>query len=185
MSSADDRPPDERHRDRVYRARMWRWILALDLGFWLIVFTILFPPPPLLVWNASASAPIGLYRVAAGAALSRGDMVVARTPIAVRRLAAERHYLPENVPLVKRVAGIAGDHICAFGDTIAVNGRRAAKRRRRDGQGRPMPRWEGCRVLVDGEYFLLMDAAASFDGRYFGISEQADIIGRAYPLWTR
>ncbi|MEO7690276.1 MAG: hypothetical protein ABIS51_13420 [Sphingomonas sp.] len=31
-----------------------------------------------------------------------------RVPEAVRRLAAIRHYFPENVPLAKRVAGGAG-----------------------------------------------------------------------------
>jgi conjugative transfer signal peptidase TraF len=185
MTAPQEITPEERRGDHLYRARMWRWILALDLGFWLIVLSIAFPPPPLLVWNASASAPVGLYRVSPGAQLARGDMAIARTPSAFRRLAAERRYLPENVPLVKRVAGIAGDRICAIGEAITVNGRRVATRLASDGRGRSMPWWRGCRVLGAGEYFLLMDAPASFDGRYFGISEQADIIGRAYPLWTR
>lgn len=185
MSAPQEAAPEERRSDHLYRARMWRWILALDLGFWLIVLSIAFPPRPLLVWNASASAPVGLYRIVPGAALSRGDMAIARTPTTFRRLAAERRYLPENVPLVKRVAGIAGDRICASGEAVTVNGRRVATRLAKDGSGRPMPWWRGCRVLQAGELFLLMDAPASFDGRYFGISEQTDIVGRAYPLWTR
>src|SRR5690606_15118701 len=58
---------------------------------------------PLLVWNASASAPIGLYRVMGGPA-RKGDLVLVRTPIAVARLAAKRGYIPLHVPLVKRIA---------------------------------------------------------------------------------
>jgi type IV secretory pathway protease TraF len=30
-----------------------------------------------------------------------------------------------------------------------------------------------------------MDAPASFDGRYFGISRAAQLVGKARPLWTR
>jgi type IV secretory pathway protease TraF len=60
-------------------------------------------PAPRLLWNASASAPIGLYRVEPDSAGSRrlGHRMAAtqRSP-----LAASRHYLPTGVPLVKRVA---------------------------------------------------------------------------------
>ncbi|MES2443966.1 MAG: S26 family signal peptidase [Pseudomonadota bacterium] len=165
---------------------MWRWILALDLGFWLIVISIAFPPAPRLVWNASASAPIGLYWVSPGAAVIKGDTVIAWTPARVRRLAAERRYVPVNVPLVKRVAGVEGDRVCAIGAAISVNGRTVATRKVSDGQGRPMPWWSGCRTLREGEYFLLMpDVADSFDGRYFGVTEEGDIIGRAQLLWAR
>src|SRR5437016_5115480 len=56
---------------------------------------------PLLVWNTSASAPIGLYRVLSGAAV-RGDLVLVHTPDSIRKLADERRYLAYNVPLIKR-----------------------------------------------------------------------------------
>jgi conjugative transfer signal peptidase TraF len=176
----------QRRRAHAHRARMWRWILALDLGFWLIVISIAFPPAPRLVWNASASAPVGLYWVFPGTPVTTGDTVIAWTPGRVRRVAAERRYVPINVPLVKRVAAMAGDRVCAAGTAILVNGRKAATRRARDGQDRPMPWWAGCRTLGEGEYFLLMPGvAASFDGRYFGITDQADIVGKAKLLWAR
>lgn len=68
-----------------------------------------------LVWNASASAPFGLWRIQPGAPIRVGDMVLTRTPSNVRRLAAERYYLPANVPLLKRVAAAENDIVCAFG----------------------------------------------------------------------
>jgi conjugative transfer signal peptidase TraF len=173
-------------REAAARARLRRWTLFWLLAFWAILLNIVFPPAPRLVWNASASAPTGLYHVAPGAALRVGDMVVAWVPAPYRRLAATRHYLPENVPLVKRIVGGPGDRICAAGTAIIVDGHRRAVRARADGQGRPMPWWTGCRVLGKGEYFLLMEGvAASFDGRYFGISRRVDIIGKANLLWRR
>jgi conjugative transfer signal peptidase TraF len=147
--------------------------------------TIALPPRPFLVWNASVSAPIGLYRVG-GTRLGTGDMVIAWPPAAARDFAARRHYLPANVPLVKRVAAEPGDTSCAFGAQIFVNGRRVATRLVHDGAGRPMPWWTGCVTLRNGAIFLLMaDSPASFDGRYFGPTSRGDIVGRATLLWAR
>ena len=146
--------------------------------------TSVMPPRPRLVWNASASAPIGLYAVGGGAGLARGDMVSARLPGELRMFAARRHYLPANVPLVKRVAAVPGDKVCAVGKRIFVNGLLFASRLARDGAGRVMPRWAGCVVLGEGRYFLLMaESGASFDGRYFGVSAASDIVGKARLLW--
>jgi type IV secretory pathway protease TraF len=117
--------------------------------------------------------------------LKSGDMVIAWTPKPVRQLAAVRQYVPFNVPLVKRVAAIGGDRVCAVGRTITVNGRRAAVRRTSDSAGRRMPWWSGCRKLGAGEYFLLMDGPDSFDGRYFGLTQRRDVVGRAVLLWAR
>jgi conjugative transfer signal peptidase TraF len=147
---------------------------------------LLWTPPILLVWNASASAPLGLYRVQPGARVGRGDMVVAWAPAPARKLAAQRRYIPANVPLVKRVAGVAGDRVCAMGQIILINGRTGSRRRRRrDPAGRPMPSWKGCRLLSRGDYFLLMDNPASFDGRYFGLTRKQEIIGKAVLVWAR
>ena len=146
--------------------------------------TILAPPLPRLVWNASASAPIGLYSVTPGALLKRGDMVIAWAPAGPRALAAHRHYLPGNVPLVKRVAAAPGERVCAIGSGIFVGGRHVAVRQARDSMARPLPWWRGCVTLKDGALFLLMDAPASFDGRYFGSTSPPDVIGKATPLWV-
>jgi conjugative transfer signal peptidase TraF len=140
---------------------------------------------PRVVWNASASVPIGLYWRVAGTP-SRGDLVLARAPHLARTLAAERHYLPLNVPIVKRVAAVAGDVVCASGEVISIDGRRVARRRALDRMGHPLPQWEGCETLGAGEFFLLIaDVPDSFDGRYFGVTERRDIIGCLVPLWTR
>lgn len=142
-------------------------------------------PTPQLVWNASASAPIGFYWRVAGRP-SRGDLVLARAPLWARNLAAERRYLPRKVPLLKRVAAVAGDVVCASGDAISIDGRLVAHRLTSDRMGRPLPRWEGCETLGAGEFLLLTaDVPDSFDGRYFGVTEPRDIIGRLVPLWTR
>lgn len=142
-------------------------------------------PPVLLLWNASASVPPGLYAVRHDRPVRSGDLVAAAIPGTVRQLAASRRYLPAGVPVVKRVAAGPGDRVCARGPEIRINGRPAALRRRRDPAGRTMPWWTGCRGLGPGQIFLLADNALSFDGRYFGTSSKKDVAGRAQLLWAR
>jgi type IV secretory pathway protease TraF len=144
-------------------------------------------PAPLLVWNASASSPIGLYRIGSARGLRPGGMALAWPPAAARALGAERHYLPRNVPLVKHVAAAAGDTVCAIGDAVIVNGERVAVRRRSDPSGRPMPWWwNGCERLHGGDLLLLSPGQPlAFDGRYFGISRGDRVLGRASLLWPR
>ncbi len=167
------------------RRKVGRGIAAVASGATVLLGSAVFPPAPRLVWNASASAPIGLYAVQPGSIAEPGDMVIARVPAAFRLLAATRHYLPLNVPLVKRVAAAGGDEVCAAGQEIFVNGRWIAERRLVDGAGRTMPAWSGCVRLHGRQLFLLMDAPASFDGRYFGVTEGADVVGKAWLLWAR
>lgn len=170
---------------RTRRRRLLRRAALVALGAAIVLASAVSPPAPRLVWNLSASAPTGLYAVTPGSLAEPGDMVIARVPAAHRRLAATRRYLPMNVPLVKRVAAAAGDEVCALGERIFVNGVWIAGRRMADGAGRPMPMWSGCVRLRGRQLFLLMDARGSFDGRYFGVSEGADIIGKARLLWAR
>ena len=140
---------------------------------------------PRVVWNASESAPLGLYWVARKSTLDRGDLALAELPESVRGLADQRGYLPAGVPLIKPVAALSGDHICTIGRTILIGGSVAARRLKRDSSGRRMPAWDGCRLLSADEVFLLnADVPDSFDGRYFGPTRMADVIGRLVPIWT-
>ncbi len=172
----------EKQRRRILRRR----IAITGAGIALVGLTMLFPPAPRLVWNASGSAPIGLYAVWPEAPVEPGDMVIARVPDPWRMLAARRHYIPANVPLVKRVSAAAGDEVCALGDKIFVNGRLLTERRVADARGRPMPWWTGCVRLRGRQLFLLMaNSPASFDGRYFGLTEGELVVGKAQLLWAR
>lgn len=141
-------------------------------------------PQPRLVYNASASAPLGFYRTADGP-IRRGDFVLARLPEPVARFAAARGYLPITVPVVKRIAALAGDVVCADFAAITINDRVVARPLAQDGQGRALPSWQGCRTLATGDVFLLMESVpASFDGRYFGPISTAAIMAKLVPLWT-
>jgi len=159
---------------------------ALAVALTALVATLIWPPRPRFVWNASESSPPGLYLVAPPGEAKAGDMVIAWAPADARRLGAERHYLPSNVPLVKRVAAVGGDRVCAAGEAVFVNGRLEVLRRGRDGAGRRMPWWNGCEDLREGDLFLLTPSVPdSYDGRYFGITRAPEVVGSARLIWAR
>ncbi|RJT31475.1 S26 family signal peptidase [Mesorhizobium waimense] len=169
---------------RLRRIRARNAIAIAAIGVGLIGFTAFEKPSPWLVWNASASAPVGLYRVAAGVP-ARGDLVFVRAPDSTSALAAQRAYLPRNVPLVKRLAAPPREHVCAFNEAIIIGGEIVARRFATDVQGRPLPWWNACRKLADDEVFLLNgEAPRSFDSRYFGPVPASNVIGRLVPIWT-
>lgn len=150
-----------------------------------LVVTTLAPMPLKLVWNASASTPIGLYAVHHNDHLGIEDLVVVRAPEPLATFLAEGGYLPRNVPLMKHVAALPGQRICRNRYTVSVDGSAVAEARDRDRIGRLLPAWQGCRLLAEGEVFLLnRQADDSLDGRYFGPLSTSSIIGRAVPLWT-
>jgi conjugative transfer signal peptidase TraF len=160
-------------------------VLAFGLaGLGLIGFAALAEPAPILVWNATASAPIGLYYRVAGP-VRHGDMVLARPPAEAVKLAAERGYLPAGIPVIKPVGALPGDVVCAAGTVVWVGGSGVVRRLAADSRGRALPAWDGCRRLAEGEIFLLSaGVAASFDSRYFGPVAADAVIGRVVPLWT-
>ena len=148
------------------------------------IVTAFIHPSPRLIWNASASVPIGLYRMHPGSAPKVGDLVAVLPPEPLASLLAERHYLPRGVPMLKHVAAVAGQRVCRNGYRITIDGKHLGDARGRDHLGRGLPVWTGCRVLTPGDVFLMNpDVPDSFDGRYFGPLPATTITGRLTPLW--
>ncbi|HEX2581789.1 MAG TPA: S26 family signal peptidase [Dongiaceae bacterium] len=139
---------------------------------------------PILVYNASASLPLGFYRTEAFEHANKGDILLLRLPKAIQDFAAARHYLPANVPLIKPVAALAGDHVCTLSGHVLINGTTFAAILDVDRLGRVLVRWKGCRRLNSDELFLLVPTEGSYDSRYFGPVRTANIIAKLVPLWV-
>ena len=160
-------------------------LLTMLVSSALLVEPTLRSTGPAFIWNASASVPIGLYRLAPVSRVIVPDLVVVLPPEPLADYLAARGYLPRGVPLLKRVLALSGDAVCRHGNTIAAFGHVYGEARERDSQGRPLPVWHGCHTLAPGEAFLMnWDAADSFDGRYFGPLPITSITARALPVWT-
>ena len=151
----------------------------------LVVASAWFDDVPAFIWNASASVPIGLYRLAPVERPEIGDYVVSSPPEPLAAFLVERRYLPRGVPLIKRVLALPGAKICRRGLTIIAYDHAYGDARERDRLGRPLPSWQGCRMLAEGEIFLMnWDAPDSLDSRYFGPLPVTSIVAHALPLWT-
>jgi conjugative transfer signal peptidase TraF len=152
----------------------------------LVVATMCVDFGPLLIWNASASVPIGLYHLRPAYSFFVTELVVILPPEPLATFLDLNGYLPVGVPMLKRVLALPGQTVCRRGLAISVDEIETGEARDRDGRGRPLPRWSGCRVVGEGELFLMnWQSDDSLDGRYFGFLPASAVIGRAFPMWTR
>ncbi|MBK8198171.1 MAG: S26 family signal peptidase [Acidobacteria bacterium] len=133
-------------------------------------------PQELFLYNPSDSIPKGFY-IRDRSELVRGSVVSIGSIHAAPDYAAKRDFVDAGDRFLKRIAGMDGDTVCAEGRAISLNGAPIAERADVDAAGDPLPSWNGCVTLGQGQVFLLGDHPASFDGRYWGVSARADLGG--------
>ena len=141
------------------------------------------PSVPRLLYNPSASAAVGWYKLSPNDYARRGDLVAALAPENGAALAIEREYLPPNIPLIKTVWAISGEEICHVDGQVFVKGRPALIVLKHDVQGRLLPSRSGCYKLLEDEVFLVStNVQTSFDSRYFGPVKRENLLGRVEYL---
>lgn len=164
------------------------FLACMTLAVAAVVVPSLAQIPARIVYNASASVAPGWYRiepVRGPDSLHVGRIVLARLPAGVAAFAAQRGYLPEGVPILKRIGAVAPQSVCVRDGVVRIGGALVATVLMEDGAHRSLQASAHCRPLVEGELFLLSDThAASFDSRYFGPIAASAVLGVARPLWT-
>lgn len=151
-------------------------LAAIALGHWTVL-------APLLIWNASPSIPLGLYRLQPTSRLGTGDIVAYRPGPELSAAFAARGYLPEGLPLLKPIAATAPSVVCRSGNQVVIDGRAVAEALQKDAANRPLPRWKGCVRLGPNQIFLLAgDVPDALDSRYFGPVDRRDLLGRVTPF---
>ena len=144
--------------------------------------------------NLTGSLPVGLY-VAAGAAPVRGGLVLVCLPPEIAAFARARGYVPRGgacpggvVPIGKPVLAIAGDTVFVTPTGLLVNGAPVPNSQAlaMDRKGRPLPQLPTGRYVVrPGAVWILSSYSPfSFDSRYFGAVETAQVRARIRRLWT-
>ncbi len=169
----------QRRTKRGIRATIWSAFSVVGVALIAIPTTGILPP--FLLFNPSQSAPLGWYRIEAIDEISRGDLVVANLLTDASELAAQRGYLPTGIPVIKTIAALDGDLVCEEAGLLQINGLSTVHVLPADRVGRSLPSpWKACRRLQEDEVLLLSNRTPdSFDGRYFGVVQRTDIIGRA------
>ena len=161
------------------------YVMTTSFSVLLIGALSFIPITPRLLWNASASTPVGLYSLDRPSQLELTDLVAVEAPEPLASFLAERRYLARGVPLLKRVAALPGQQVCRTGARVTVDGIAMAEALTRDRLGRDLPVWQGCRRIAGDEIFLMnWTVEDSLDGRYFGPVSRGAVIGRARPFYT-
>jgi conjugative transfer signal peptidase TraF len=157
----------------------------LTVGAIALVSSTTRPATPIYVWNASKSVPTGLYQLQPVGRLVVTDLVAVRLPDPLATFLDLNGYLPVGVPMLKRVIALPGQTVCRQGLRISVDGIEMGSAKARDRRGKPLPAWQGCRVVGADELFLMnWQSEDSLDGRYFGLLPRSSVIGKALPVWT-
>ena len=162
-----------------------RYLSVTGLAVIGIAAAALVDMPVKLIWNATASAPIGFYTVEPADRIEVPELVAIMPPGPLAGFMVGRGYVARDVPLLKRVLGLPGQRVCRIGLTVTVDGVEMGDALERDRIGRDLPVWQGCHIIAEGELFLMnWDVHDSLDGRYFGTIPASSVVGRALPLWT-
>ena len=143
--------------------------------------------------NLTHSEPIGLYKIESTPP-ARGYLAAfcLSPENAYAALSAERNYLGTSSlcpsgqkPLLKEVAGLAGDSVTVHSSLIQVNDTLfTLTSRTRDSQERELPRNLRSGVIPEGKALLLSTHHKnSFDSRYFGLVD-ASTLRKVIPIFT-
>ena len=170
---------------RVSRLTWWLCgTLALFAGGWLAGLRL----------NLTGSMPVGIYATARDAP-TRGSIVLACLPLDVAMFAKVRGYVPHGgscpsglLPVGKPVFALPGDTVVVTTSELLVNGVPAPNSEplSRDTKGRPLPRPQPGRYVVEAEELWLVSAYSpfSFDSRYFGPINADQVRAHVRVLWT-
>ncbi|WP_290920350.1 conjugative transfer signal peptidase TraF [Halodesulfovibrio sp.] len=143
--------------------------------------------------NMTRSEPVGLYRLVPDAP-TQGDLAAfcLSPENAYTAISSNRNYLGTSSlcssgqkPLLKEVAGLAGDSVTVHSSLIQVNDTLfILTSRTRDKQGRELPRKLRSGVISEGKALLLSTHHKnSFDSRYFGLVK-ASTLHKVIPIFT-
>lgn len=90
----------------------------------------------------------------AGGELHVTDLLAIKPPGPLAAFLDLNGYLPIGVTMLKRVLALRGQNVCRRGLTTSIDDIPVGEARDRDSRGRPLPKWQGCRVVGEGEIFL-------------------------------
>jgi len=151
-----------------------------------------------VLYNTEDCLPRGWYATTPRLSLHRGETVVLCPPTnnPAIRFAIQRRWITHTdrsvcrnglVPYIKRVFALPGDVVGIEKSGVTINGQPVPKTASLpttlDGHT-PMPHvLLGTVTVPKGQVLLLVtDTPDAFDGRYFGLVPQADVIRRAWLL---
>lgn len=157
-----------------------------------IVMSALWAQPFRVAYNITSSLDKGFYLVNTWDRTAEvGDIVhVDYRPREWVRARYDGAYIGKDWHFIKHVGAMGGDRLEQDDETIfrcaagSDECRVLAVRKPTDSRGRPVPDLQFNEVIPTGKLFLTNPHPRSFDSRYHGYFDVADVRGVAYPLFT-
>ena len=161
-------------------------VLLIGMGVVSLMAPALLQSHRVLLWNASASVPVGLYILVTTDTRHVSELVAVLPPDPLASYLEAGNYLPRGVPMLKHVLALPSQTVCRDGLVITIDKVAVGMAHERDRRGRSLPVWQGCLVISQDALFLMnSQSSGSLDGRYFGPLPRSAVIGRAHPVWTK
>src|SRR3546814_13706623 len=125
----------------------WGTLVTMVAAVNVVAISMWINPPPKLIWNASASVPIGFYTVRPASDLRIGDLAVVTPPDDVAVFLSTGGYLPLGVPLITPVAALPVQHVFRTCVVITIDAKPVCAARAQDRIHRTLPLSDWCRVV--------------------------------------
>jgi conjugative transfer signal peptidase TraF len=136
-----------------------------------------------ITYAVSYSVPNGWYLLIPATTIKRYNIVQFKPPEATVTFLQKLHWAPKNALLVKYVYGLPGDFVCNKNASIWINNKLLGPIYNADKHGNALPKTNFCGKLPPEQYILLSTHINnSFDSRYFGPINRANIKSKAIPL---
>lgn len=154
----------------------WALFLSILLASFLLILPQL-PYPQFLRCSFSSSVPKGCYWQESEGEPRLGDIIGFRMPTAVTAYFTEvGGQAPEAI--LKPVAASAGVMACYREGRVYLDDTPLNPAVESDAAGISLPKWQGCRVLRDDEFWVYSTfAPSSVDSRHFGPVLRQDVFG--------
>ncbi|WP_162896448.1 signal peptidase I [Cysteiniphilum halobium] len=135
------------------------------------------------IQQLTPSMPEGWYFTYPQLDYHKGDSVVFIPNQQTENYILARKWLPKGIPLLKEIVGVAGDSLCIKNQNVYINGQWIGKVYKTDGQGNILPMFRFCGTIPKDSYFMQGVANPhSFDSRYYGLVNKAQIMSKAVKL---
>lgn len=131
----------------------------------------------------SASMPKGIYFITPIKNIDRGDVVIFKPPSAIDTFLIQQKWVPRSGVLLKTVMAVPGDYVCKKNHWVWLDRKKTAYVFEYYEPHKKLPNIPFCGALNPDQYLLMSVLNnKSFDGRYFGIINRTNLIGRAYRI---
>ena len=95
--------------------------LLIALGVVSLMAPAFLQPHRMLLWNASASVPVGIYLIETTNTRYVSELVAVLPPEPLAAFLVAGNYLPRGVPMLKHVVALPGQTVCREGLVITID----------------------------------------------------------------